>query len=571
MADLVIRGALVVDGTGDEPRPADVAVTDGRISAIGEVTETGDREVDGTGLMLAPGFIDPHTHYDAQLHWDPTASPSNLHGVTTIVGGNCGFTLAPLQPGDGDYVARMMAKVEGMPLEALELGLDWGWESFGDFLDRLDGNMAVNAGFLVGHSALRRYVVGPDGQREATPDEIEAMAQLLRSSIEAGGLGFSTSLSFTHSDGDGVPVTSRFANRDEVLTLTGVVSEYEGTSLEFVMDGCLNGYTEEEEEYILEMARVGKRPLNWNVLTVDSRKPDEYLHQLEVGKRAAEEGNAVVALTMPTLPGMTQSFGTHCGLWLLPGWKHAMGLPMEQKKEYLAQSGVRHLLAELAASETGALSRLTTFGRFEIGDTFSEANEGLKGRVVEDIAAERGQDPFDTLVDIVLADDFQTILWPLPTDDDAASWELRRQVWDGEGAMLGGSDAGAHLDRMLGSNYPTKFLGDTLRGKRLVSVERAVQMMTQVPARLFGLTDRGTIEVGNHADLVLFDPETVDSGPITMRSDLPGDTERLFADAEGIVEVWVNGESTVVDNADTGARSGTLLRAGADTHTSPLV
>ena len=529
MADLVIRGALIVDGTGDEPRTADVAVTDGRISAIGEVGEAGDREVDGTGLMLAPGFIDPHTHYDAQLHWDPTASPSNLHGVTTIVGGNCGFTLAPLQPGDGDYVARMMAKVEGMPLEALELGLDWGWESFGDFLDRLDGAMAINAGFLVGHSALRRYVVGADGQREATAEEIEAMAQLLRSSIEAGGMGFSTSLSFTHSDGDGVPVTSRFANRDEVLTLTAVVSEYEGTSLEFVMDGCLNGYTEEEEDYILEMARVGKRPLNWNVLTVDSRKPDEYLHQLEVGARAAEEGHAVVALTMPTLPGMTQSFGTHCGLWLLPGWKHIMGLPLDRKKE------------------------------------------GLKGRVIEDIAAERGQDPFDTLVDIVLEDDFQTILWPLPTDDDDASWELRRQVWDGDGAMLGGSDAGAHLDRMLGSNYPTKFLGDTLRGKRLVSVERAVQMMTQVPARLFGLTDRGTIEVGNHADLVLFDPATVDSGPITMRSDLPGDTERLFADAEGIVEVWVNGESTVVDNADTGARSGTLLRAGADTHTSPLV
>jgi N-acyl-D-aspartate/D-glutamate deacylase len=421
MADLVIRGALIVDGTGDEPRTADVAVTDGRISAIGEVGEAGDREVDGTGLMLAPGFIDPHTHYDAQLHWDPTASPSNLHGVTTIVGGNCGFTLAPLQPGDGDYVARMMAKVEGMPLEALELGLDWGWESFGDFLDRLDGAMAINAGFLVGHSALRRYVVGADGQREATAEEIEAMAQLLRSSIEAGGMGFSTSLSFTHSDGDGVPVTSRFANRDEVLTLTAVVSEYEGTSLEFVMDGCLNGYTEEEEDYILEMARVGKRPLNWNVLTVDSRKPDEYLHQLEVGARAAEEGHAVVALTMPTLPGMTQSFGTHCGLWLLPGWKHIMGLPLDQKKEYLAQSGVRHLLAELAASETGALSRLTTFARFEIGDTFSEANEGLKGRVVEDIAAERGQDPFDTLVDIVSGR-------RLPDDPVAAAHRRRRRL-----------------------------------------------------------------------------------------------------------------------------------------------
>ena len=175
MADLIIRGASLVDGTGAEPRIADVAVTDGRITEIGTVNEGADREVDGAGLMLAPGFIDPHTHYDAQLHWDPSASPSNLHGVTTIVGGNCGFTLAPLRPGDGDYVARMMAKVEGMPLEALEQGLDWGWESFGDFLGRLEGSMALNAGFLVGHSAIRRYVVGADGQREATPDEIDAL------------------------------------------------------------------------------------------------------------------------------------------------------------------------------------------------------------------------------------------------------------------------------------------------------------------------------------------------------------------------------------------------------------
>ena len=165
MADLVIRGAQLVDGTGAKARTADVAVTDGRITTIGDVSVAGEREVDGTGLMLAPGFIDPHTHYDAQLHWDPTASPSNLHGVTSVVAGNCGFTLAPLQPGDGDYVARMMAKVEGMPLEALERGLDWSWESFGDFLDRLDESMALNAGFLVGHSALRPYVVGADGQR----------------------------------------------------------------------------------------------------------------------------------------------------------------------------------------------------------------------------------------------------------------------------------------------------------------------------------------------------------------------------------------------------------------------
>jgi N-acyl-D-aspartate/D-glutamate deacylase len=218
LLDYVIRSGTLIDGTGEAPRAADVGIRDGRIVAVGEVDEPASAELDAAGLMVAPGVVDPHTHYDAQLFWDPSASPSNIHGVTTVIGGNCGFTLAPLNAEDADYIRRMMAKVEGMPLAALETGVPWNWSSFGDYLGALEGNLGVNAGFLVGHCALRRKVMGAArGEEVATDEEITAMRALLAESLAAGGLGFSSSQSRTHSDGEGRPITSRHADRREML------------------------------------------------------------------------------------------------------------------------------------------------------------------------------------------------------------------------------------------------------------------------------------------------------------------------------------------------------------------
>jgi N-acyl-D-aspartate/D-glutamate deacylase len=570
--DLLVRGGSIVDGTGAPARQADVGVRDGRIVAIGKVNEDARETIDAGGLVVAPGFVDPHVHYDAQLFWDPAATPSNLHGVTSMVAGNCGFTLAPLTPDDADYLRKMMAKVEGMPLPALESGVPWAWRSFADYLNALDGRTAMNVGFLVGHCALRRNVMGADSVgNEATPAQLDAMVQLLHDSIAAGGLGFSTTLSFTHSDGDGQPVASRWASNDEVLALCRAVSEHEGTTLEYVTDGCLRGFTDAEIEQMAAMTLAGRRPLNWNVLTIDSREPQRYHDQVAACEHARAQGGTAIALTMPVLVEMNMSFRNYCALFMLPGWSDVMNLPVPERMAKLRDPAVRKWMNERAHSkEAGVFARLASWGQYMIGDTYSAANDGLKGQLVANLAERDNKGTFDTLVDTVLEDELRTILWPVPSDDDLKSWQMRAEAWDHPLVMIGGSDAGAHLDRMCGAPYTTSFLADTLRGRQLVSLERCVQLMTQAPAQLFGLRDRGELREGNHADLVLFDPDTVATGDVRLVDDLPGGSSRLYAEAIGVPHVVVSGTAIVADGMQTGALPGTVLRSGRDTKTVPI-
>ncbi|MFE9966374.1 amidohydrolase family protein [Streptomyces sp. NPDC005525] len=575
MLDHLIRGATVVDGTGAPSYAADLGVRDGRIAVIAEpgtLTEEAVTSEDATGLVLAPGFVDPHTHYDAQLFWDPYATPSMNHGVTTVVGGNCGFTLAPLhpdRPDDADYTRRMMSKVEGMALKALEEGVDWSWSTFREYLDALEGRIAVNAGFMVGHCALRRHVMGADAVGgQPGPAQLDAMLRLLHDAMDAGAWGLSTTRSTTHSDGDGKPVASRHALPEELLALSRAVGEHEGTQLEAIVAGCLDQFSDDEIDLLVDMTAAAGRPLNWNVLTIDAAVPERVPRQLVPSERARRAGGRVVALTMPILTPMNMSLGTFCALNLIPGWGEILSLPVPERIERLRDASTRAAMLRRADSkEAGVFRRLADFGRYVIGDTYSAANEGLSGRVVRDIAAERGQDPFHCLVEICAADELRTVLWPMPTDNDPDSWALRQQTWQHEDVLLGGSDAGAHLDRMCGAPYTTRFLGDCLRGRKLVPLEQAVKMLTDDPAQLFGLRDRGRIQEGFHADLVLFDPERIDAGPATLVHDLPGDSPRLDSKAIGIVSVRVNGVETLRDDKVTGAVPGTVLRSGRDTRT----
>ncbi|MFD9092809.1 amidohydrolase family protein [Streptomyces collinus] len=572
MLDHVIKGATVVDGTGAPARTADVGIRDGRIAAVGKVTEKARTTEDATGLVLTPGFVDPHTHYDAQLFWDPYATPSLNHGVTTVAAGNCGFTLAPLnpgRPGDADYTRRMMSKVEGMSLVALEQGAPWSWHSFGEYLDALEGRIAVNAGFMVGHCALRRYVMGPQAVGgQPTGEQLDAMVRLLHEAMDAGAWGLSTTQSATHSDGDGQPVASRHARPAELLALARAVGEHEGTQLEAIVAGCLDQFSDAEIDLLVELSAAAGRPLNWNVLTVDAAVPERVPRQLSASERARKAGGRVVALTMPILTPMNMSLGTFCALNLIPGWGPVLGLPVPERIARLRDPGVRtELLRRAGSKEAGVFRRLADFGRYVIGDTYSEANRGLTGRVVRDIAAERGQDPFSCLVEICAADELRTVLWPMPTDNDPASWALRAETWNHEDVLLGGSDAGAHLDRMCGAPYTTRFLGDCLRRRRLAGLEQAVRMLTDDPARLFGLRERGRVREGWHADLVLFDPERIDAAPATLVHDLPGDSPRLDSRALGVRAVWVNGVEAIRDDEVSGAVPGRVLRSGRDTRT----
>ncbi|GFN04697.1 amidohydrolase [Streptomyces microflavus] len=494
------------------------------------------------------------------------------HGVTTVAGGNCGFTLAPLHPDrpeDADYTRRMMSRVEGMALAALEEGVDWTWSTFREYLDALEGRIAVNAGFMVGHCALRRHVMGADAVGgQPTPAQMDAMLALFHDAMDAGAWGLSTTQSSTHADGDGEPVASRHALPEELLALSRAVGEHEGTQLEAIVAGCLDQFSDEEIDLFVDMTAAAGRPLNWNVLTIDAAVPERVPRQLIPSERARRAGGRIVALTMPILTPMNMSLGTFCALNLIPGWGEILALPVPERIERLRDAATRtEMLSRADSKEAGVFRRLADFGRYVIGDTYSAANEGLGGRVVNDIAAERGQDPFHCLVEICAADDLRTVLWPMPTDNDPDSWALRQRTWEHEDVMLGGSDAGAHLDRMCGAPYTTRFLGDCLRGRKLVPLTAAVKMLTDDPARLFGLRERGRIEEGFHADLVLFDPERIDAGPATLVHDLPGDSPRLDSKAIGIVSVRVNGVETLRDDKVTGAVPGTVLRSGRDTRT----
>jgi len=566
MLDLVIRGGDVVDGTGTARRRADVGVRDGRVAAIGAVEEDAATEIDATGQVVAPGFVDLHTHYDAQVLWDPALTPSPLHGVTTVIGGNCGFTIAPIEPTETDYLTRMLARVEGMPLESLVAGVSYDWRSFGDYLDRIDGTTAVNAGFLVGHSAIRRCVMGDDAVgKPAGADQIAAMCALLDASLAAGGLGFSSSWARTHNDANGDPVPSRAATKDELVALCETTGQHPGTTLEFIPS--VGGFEQEHLELMAEMSRVANRPLNWNVLVPNSGRPDYAWEMLAAGDFAAARGGRVLALTVPDTMKTYLSFKSGFVLDALPGWAKTMALPPAEKIKALGDPAERLRLKEGAQSpEAGLLRGLARWEAMEIAQTFAPENASLAGRTVGEIAAARGEDPFDVLCDIVVADELRTVLCPPVAGNDQASWELRRDVWRDPRSIVGASDAGAHLDMLSTFNFSTAMLR-ACREHELMALEEAVSLLTDRQARLYGLTGRGRVAQGWCADLVVFDPDAIAPGPIGWRNDLPAGAGRLYGEAEGIASVIVNGTEIVHDGELTGAAPGTLMRSGRDTET----
>jgi N-acyl-D-aspartate/D-glutamate deacylase len=563
--DIAIRGGTVIDGSGSPGRRADVGVRDGRLVAIGRLDEPARETLDASDRVVCPGFVDVHTHYDAQVFWDGMLSPSSFHGVTSVVGGNCGFSIAPLAPHAADYLVRMLARVEGMPLESLRAGVPWDWKSFGEYLGRLEGRLAINAGFMVGHSAVRRVVMGERAVgHAASRDELDAMRQLLAESIAQGGLGFSSTIAPTHNDAEGQPVPSRHASREELLELARVCREHPGTSLEFLPG--IGAFDAELMQLMTDLSLAANRPLNWNALGADARNRPFVANRLAATDYARARGAEVVALTVPQVATVRINLASGFVFDAFDGWAQLFQLPLARRMERLRDPAYRAALDRGAHAEaSGALRTMADWSRMRVAEVFEPAHERYRGRTIGEIAREQDKSPFDALLDLALSEELRTSFMPAAIGDDEESWAMRGELWRDDRTVIGASDAGAHLDLIDTFAQTTQVLGNGVRRRGLLGLEEAVRQLTDVPARLYGLRERGRLLEGWRADVVVFDPATIDTGPVYTRFDLPTGAGRLYADALGIDAVLVNGVPIVRHGEPTGALPGTVLRSGRDT------
>jgi N-acyl-D-amino-acid deacylase len=556
MHDLVISGARVADGNGGSPYEVDVAVSGGRITAIGRLSGEARREtVDAGGLVLAPGFIDIHTHYDAQITWDALATPSTALGVTTVIAGNCGFGIAPCRPEYRDLLARNLAAVEGMPIDALRAGVRWDYETFPQYLDMLERNGVVpNIAVYAGHSVTRTYVMGEDASRRvATDDEIATMKNCVAEALDAGAIGFATSYSHNHFGDDGLPMPSRLAARSETDALVATLAAADHGVFQ-ISNGPDVGVEDMEA-----WSRVVRRPVFFSALLHVPAFPDRARNMLDQASAAARRGHPIYAQVTSQPFGMEFTLGNAYPLGSLDVWAPLLGADRDRIAATLRDGTFRDAFrAQLATPKRGKIF-YGDWTRVEIAETRDAVNRPLEGRSVGDAARARGADPVDLFFDLGLSENLETVFVAQMQniDEDAVDAMVKHPA-----SVLALSDAGAHVSFLCDAGYALYLLQRWVREKKALPLGEAIRALTSVPADLYGMADRGRIAVGNHADLVLFDPGTVGiSRPRRVR-DLPGDASRLIRDPVGVGGVWVNG--TRIREADAycvgDARPGRVLR-----------
>ena len=554
--DLVIKNGTIVDGTGLPRYRADIGIRDGKIVEKGKI-DGGSKVIDAEGRIVAPGFIDIHTHYDAQVLWDPLVTSSPWHGFTTVVIGNCGFTIAPCKPEDRDYITGMLARVEGMNKKSIEAGVDWSWQSFGEYLDRLDRQpLGVNVATMVGHSGVRRFVMGPEAStKEATDAEIAQMKQQVRESLAAGAFGFSTSRGATHHDGDGAPVPSRQASDEELLELAGTLKEFNRGSVEVV------GVA---PELMTQISLTTGRPLNWNELSHGWDQPDAWKGQLASMEQAAERGAQVYAVARCFR--LDQLFGLNnprtlqrYGRW--PQWDQVLAEPRERRVQLLRSPDVRARLKDdvekIDATKPAAL-RLPRVVFFRSGRGKYTEFEGLS---LDEISHKTGKDPVDIVLDWSLEEDLESEFAFIGTRNGDP--EAVAQILKSPFCVPGISDAGASISSFNGTYFSTCLLAEWVRDKAALPLEDAVRRLTFLPSALYGIHDRGTIREGMKADVVIFDLDRLAWLPAERLEDFPAGQSRLVTRAEGYDYVIVNGRVAFEDGHYTGAASGQLLRSTA--------
>ena len=531
MFDLVIRDAMLLDGLGAPPRRGGVAVKDGRIVEIGRILGASKEMVNGDGLALMPGIIDNHTHYDAQLTWDPGASPSPALGVTTAVIGNCGFTIAPCRARDRDLVMKNLTQVEGMSLDVLRAGVRWEFETVPQYLDMLERQgSALNVAVFVGHSSIRTYVMGEAAtERPASEAEIGSMKNLILEAMKAGAVGFSTSTSPAHNGEGGKPMPSRLADEKELRALVGCLRE----ARRGVFMLTKGGHT--RLDFLEELAAASGRPVVVAALLHSSTNPDAVFYDLEKIQEANARGHRLVGAVSCCPLAMEFTLHSPYVFEGLDAWRPALPLKGEAFKWKLKEPGFRDALR----AEIGKPAHFRLFnGEWQLVQVIQSARADLEQRSVAALARAAGKDPLDFLLDTALDENLDTVFSALllNSDEGAVGRMLKHPC-----SLVSLSDAGAHLTFFNDAGFGLHLLGHWVRSLGVLTLADAVWRLTGQPAALFGLKERGALKVGHHADLLLFDPATVDRGPKRRVFDLPGGNPRLTTGAVGVHGVWVNG------------------------------
>ena len=564
--DLLIKNGTVVDGSGAPRYRGDVGVRDGRIVEVGRVGSVAERTIDADGLIVAPGFVDGHTHMDAQVAWDPIGSCSCWHGVTTVIMGNCGFALAPCKPEEREWFARCLTAVEDIPTESMMSGIDWTWETFPEYLAHVERMpKAINYGAYIGHSALRMYVMGKRAlDQTATPDDLRRMEAAVEEAIRAGAMGFSSSRSTTHVTPDNTPVPSRIADWTEVDRLVGVMGRL-GSGIFQVGPDISGGAA--QRAFLARLKRVALesgRPVMFG--TIASRQgedPNPWTYQLDYLDECAAAGATVWGQSGTRSINAIFSLKSYLPFDVLPAWRELRRLPLAEQKARLADPATRKVLvAEEARMKPrdnvfqGGGAATTDPRRPDYDNLYAMKDVEWNDPTVAELAAARGQHPVEVMIDLSLANDNQVYVQPIVNERPEQILGMLRHPR----TLATFSDSGAHVCQEMGSSLQTHMLSYWVRARQAFTLEQAVRKLAHDNAAAWSLADRGVLQPGYRADLVVFDAERVRPAMPTVEADLPGGARRLVQKAEGIAATVVNGEVTLEHGEPTGRRPGVLLR-----------
>lgn len=560
--DLVIRNGTVIDGSGLPRYQADIGIVHGRIVDMGRIRERAKHVIDAAGHVVAPGFIDGHTHMDAQVNWDPLGTCSCWHGITSVVMGNCGFSLAPCHENDKDLVMRNLERAEDISPAAMEAGIKWTWETFPEYLDTIEHlPKGINYAAYMGHSALRTYIMGERAfSEEATPAELERMKREVRDAIRAGAIGFTTSRSGSHRTPQGDPVASRLASWDEVRQLVGVMGDMNAGIFEIANERTYDN-PETLDDYLARLRD----------LAVDSGVPmtfgqfsrrfadDHWRSYFKLADETAAAGGRMFIQVHSRALNLVLSFETHMPYDKLPVWRDIRQLPLAEQEAALRNPELRRQLVEVAHAQAddggrgiGPEARSANYDYLFVMESGTPPH-----RSVAEIAKERGQDPVDTVIDLALAKNMkQFFLQPIANENMAHALEMINHPR----SVVTFSDSGAHVSQIMDSSLQTNLLSYWVRDQQALTLEEAVRQLTFVPASHWGLNGRGLLREGYAADVVVFDPDRVEPMLPEVVNDLPAGARRLKQKSAGILATVVNGEVLMRDNEHTGALPGQLLR-----------